>query len=166
MRNFEESLYGCSVSKTTIINLGKVKLQKSIFWKWWGVEVWKRTWQWLLILLVTCKQPNSDKLLTYGHTDCILTACTYPIGNRPFLIFFFTSRRTYSEDEAFCLQTANTLKGHVTNLHKNQPSPTLVITCAILNVVFHLYSCFHCKSLPRSKIHPFFLGDSIFFIIW
>ena len=85
---------------------------------------------------------------------------------RPFLFFFFTPRRTYSEDEAFCLQTVNTLKGHVTNLHKNQPSPTLVITCAILNVVFQLYSCFHCKSLPRSKIHPFFLGDSIFFIIW
>ena len=37
---------------------------------------------------------------------------------------------------------------------------------AILNVIFHMYLCFHCKSLPRSKIHPFFLGDSIFFIIW
>ena len=143
-----------------------MKLQKSIFWKWWGVEVWKRTWLWLLILLVTSKQPNSDKLLTYGRTDCVLTACTYPIGNRPFHIFFFTSRRTYSEDKAFCLETANTLEGHVTKLHENQPRQTFVITCAILTVVFHLYSCFHCKSLLQSKIHPFFLGDSIFFIIW
>ena len=143
-----------------------MKLQKSFFWKWWGVEAWKRTWLWLLILTITCKQPNSDKLLTYGRSDCILTACTYPIGNRPFHIFFFTPRRTYSEDEAFCLRTANTLEGHLTNLHKNQPCPNLVITCAILNVVFHLYSCFHCKSLLRSKNHPFFLGHSIFFFIF
>ena len=143
-----------------------MKLQKSFFWKWWGVEAWKRTWLWLLILTITCKQPNSDKLLTYGRSDCILTACTYPIGNRPFRFFFITSRRTYSEDKAFCLRTANTLEGHVTNLHKNQPCPTLVITCAILNVVFHMYLCFHCKSLLRSKIDHFFLGDSIFFIIW
>ena len=58
------------------------------------------------------------------------------------------------------------LEGHLTNLHKNQPCPNLVITCAILNVVFHLYSCFHCKSLLRSKNHPFFLGHSIFFFIF
>ena len=143
-----------------------MKLQKSFFWKWWGVEAWKWTWQWLLILIITSKQPNSNKLLTYSRTDSILTACPYPIGNRPFRFFFFTSRRTYSEDKAFCLRTANTLEGHVTNLHKNQPWPTLVITYAILNVVFHLYSCFHWKSLLQSKIHPFFLRDSIFFIIW
>ena len=143
-----------------------MKLQKSIFRKWWGVEVWKRTWQWLLILLVTSKQPNSNKLLMYGHTDCVLTACTYPIGNRPCRIFFFTSRRTYSEDKAFCLETANTLEGHVTKLQENQPWESLIITRAILNVVFHLYSCFHWKSLLWSKIRPFFLGDSIFFIIW
>ena len=143
-----------------------MKLQKSFFWKWWGVEAWKRTWLWLLILTITCKQPNSDKLLTYGRSDCILTVCTYPMGNRPFRFFFITSRRTYSEDKTFCLRTANTLQGYVTNLHKNQPCPTLVITCAILNVVFHMYLCFHCKSLLRSKIDHFFLGDSIFFIIW
>ena len=143
-----------------------MKLQKSFFQKRWGVEAWKQTGLWLLILIITREQKNSDKLLTYGRTDCILTACTYPIGNRPFHIFFFTPRRTYSEDEAFCLRTANTLEGHLTNLHKNQPCPNLVITCAILNVVFHLYSCFHCKSLLQSKNHPFFLGHSIFFFIF
>ena len=143
-----------------------MKLQKSFFQKRWGVEAWKQTGLWLLILIITREQKNSDKLLTYGRTDCILTACTYPIGNRPFHIFFFTPRRTYSEDEAFCLRTANTLEVHVTKSHDNQPRQTLVITCAILNVVFHLYSCFHCKSLLRSKNHPFFLGHSIFFFIF
>ena len=138
----------------------------SFFWKWWGVEAWNRTWLWLLILIITSKQPNSDKLLTYGCTDCILTACTYPISKRPRHCFFFTPRRTYSEDKTFCLETANTLEGHVTKLQENQPRESLVITRAILNVVFHLYSCFHWKSLLRSKIQPFFLGDSIFFIIW
>ena len=143
-----------------------MKLQKSFFWKWWGVEAWKRTWKWLLILIITSKQPNSNKLLTYGRTDSILTACLYPLGNRPFRFYFFSSRRTYSEDMAFCLKTANTLEGHVTKLQENQPRQTFVITRTILNVVFHLYSCFHWKSLLRPKIQPFFLGDSIFFIIW
>ena len=143
-----------------------MKVQKSFFWKWWGVEAWKWTWLWLLILTITCKQPNSDKLSTYGRSDCILTACTYPLGNRLSRFFFITSRRTYSKDKAFCLRTANTLEVHVTKSHDNQPRQTLVITCAILNVVFHLYSCFHCKSLLRSKNHPFFLGHSIFFFIF
>ena len=90
-----------------------------------------------LDMFLSIKTQNSDKPLPYGRTNCILAACTVPIGNRHFRVFFFTSIRTYSEDEAFCLRTANTLEGHVTKSHDNQPCPTLFITCAILNVVFH-----------------------------
>ena len=43
-----------------------------------------------LDMFLSIKTQNSDKPLPYGRTNCILAACTDPIGNRHFRGFFFT----------------------------------------------------------------------------
>ena len=42
-----------------------------------------------LDMFLSIKTQNSDKPLPYGRTNCILAACTDPIGNRHFRVFFF-----------------------------------------------------------------------------